>query len=173
MSAPAAVSFSHVAISVPDVDAAITFYEEVFGWYHIAGPLPVTRDGRGGDFSNLLFGRNGKTWTSVKMAHMSTPDRVGVELFEFAEGHEPADDLDCLSHGIFHFGVQCPEVDALIDEVVARGGERITPTLEIPHTDLLGLEKTYRTAYAKDPFGTIFEIYSHSYKLQSELPTSM
>lgn len=44
------VCFSHVGLSVANIEEAIAFYQEVFGWYHIAGPFQITRDGRGRGF---------------------------------------------------------------------------------------------------------------------------
>ena len=33
MSAPYPRNFSHIGISVPDLDKAVAFYTEVMGWY--------------------------------------------------------------------------------------------------------------------------------------------
>ena len=37
-------TFSHIGISVPDLDAAVTFYTEVLGWYLIMEPTDIEED---------------------------------------------------------------------------------------------------------------------------------
>lgn len=166
-------NFSHVGISVSDVTKAIDFYKNVLGWNHIAGSFSVKDSGDPEDFTRILYGRNGKEFGSFKLAHMTTQDSVGVELLEFEHGYDPGDDFDYDRHGIFHFGVQTPDVDELIEKVIANGGERVTPTKVMPCTDVMGHTIEYLIAFAKDPFGNIFEIYSYSYELQSKLPTKL
>ena len=34
-------TFSHIGISVPDVEKAANFYSEVMGWYHIMEPTVI------------------------------------------------------------------------------------------------------------------------------------
>lgn len=165
------IAFSHIGLSVPDVNKAIEWYSKVFGWYHIAGPMTIP-EGRS-TFSDALYGRNGKHYGGFKLAHMSTADHVGIELLEFQNGYDPDDDFDYERHGVFHFGIQTPDVDQLIDKVTENGGERITVDNVMPQTDLMGHQVTYIAAFAKDPFGNIFEIYSYSYELQSKLPSKM
>ena len=37
-------TFSHIGISVPDVEKAAKFYSEVMGWYHIMEPTVITEE---------------------------------------------------------------------------------------------------------------------------------
>ncbi len=37
-------TFSHIGISVPDLEAAVRFYTEVLGWYLIMEPTDVVED---------------------------------------------------------------------------------------------------------------------------------
>ncbi len=37
-------AFSHIGISVPDLEAAVNFYTEVLGWYLIMEPTDVVED---------------------------------------------------------------------------------------------------------------------------------
>ena len=37
-------SFSHIGISVPDVEKAVEFYTKVMGWYTIMEPTVITED---------------------------------------------------------------------------------------------------------------------------------
>ena len=37
-------TFSHIGISVPDVEKAVEFYSEVMGWYQIMKPTVITEE---------------------------------------------------------------------------------------------------------------------------------
>ena len=37
-------TFSHIGISVPDLEKAVSFYEEVMGWYTIMKPTVVEEE---------------------------------------------------------------------------------------------------------------------------------
>ena len=37
-------NFSHIGISVPDLDEAVKFYTEVMGWYLIVKPTEISED---------------------------------------------------------------------------------------------------------------------------------
>lgn len=37
-------SFSHIGLSVPDLEAAVKFYTEVMGWYTIMEPTEIVED---------------------------------------------------------------------------------------------------------------------------------
>ena len=156
------VNMSHIGISVSDIDKAIEFYKEVFGWYHIAGPFPIKRSGNStSDFCDTVFGTE---WTNFKLAHMSTGDRIGIELFEF-EGNYPAKDiLEYKRNGLFHFGITVPDVDDFIKNLEAHGGKKHSA---VNKRETNG--KTYIAVYVKDPFDNVFEIYSHSYEIMNKM----
>ena len=74
-------TFSHIGISVPDLEAAVKFYTEVLGWYLIMKPTEITEDDSAiGEMCTDVFGAG---WEHFRIAHLSTGDRIGVELFEF------------------------------------------------------------------------------------------
>lgn len=155
------ITFSHIGISVPNIEKAIEFYKEVFGWYHLAGPWgPMKRDG--GATSKFCDTVYGEDWTSFKLAHMSTGDRVGIELLEF-EGSYPAEEWEFKKHGVFHFGVTIPDYEAFIEKLKTKGGKQRSL---VNKRDVNG--QTYVAVYVEDPFGNIFEIYSHSYEVMSK-----
>lgn len=56
--------------------------------------------------------------------------------------------------------VQDPDVEGLVEKIVAHGGKQ-----RMPIREYYPGEKPYRMVYVEDPFGLIFEIYSHSYEL--------
>ena len=69
-------TFSHIGLSVPDVDAAVKFYSEVLGFYTIMPPTAVTEDNS--DIGEMCSDVFGPEWKKLRIAHMSTADRVGI-----------------------------------------------------------------------------------------------
>ncbi|WP_201605668.1 lactoylglutathione lyase family protein [Psychrobacter sp. JCM 18903] len=152
-------SFSHIGLSVPDLDAAVKFYTEVMGWYTIMEPTEIVEDDSPiGEMCTEVFGSG---WGSFRIAHLSTGDRIGVEIFEFKNQENPENNFEYWKTGIFHFCVQDPNVEELAERIVAAGGKK---RMEKPRYYYPG-EKPYRMIYMEDPFGNIVEIYSHSYEL--------
>ena len=151
-------TFSHIGISVPDVEAALKFYTEVLGRYVIMEPTTIVEDDTAiGVMCTDVFGPG---WGSFRIAHMSTGDRVGVELFEFKDQETPENNFEYWKTGVFHFCVQDPDVEGLAERIVAAGGKQRMPVREY-----FPGEKPFRMVYMEDPFGNILEIYSHSYEL--------
>lgn len=151
-------SFSHIGLSVPDLDAAVKFYSEVFGFYVIMPPTEVVEDESAiGVMCTDVFGAG---WKSLRIAHLSTSDRIGIEIFEFPDNRTPEKNLDYKSTGLFHFCIQDPDVEGLVERIVAHGGKQ-----RMPIREYYPGEKPYRMVYVEDPFGIVFEIYSHGYEL--------
>jgi lactoylglutathione lyase family protein len=151
-------TFSHIGISVPDVQKAVEFYSSVMGWYQIMEPTEIKEE------SNTPIGQMcidvfGEGWGSFKIAHMSTGDKIGVEMFEFKNNESPKD-FEYWKTSTFHFCVQDPDVEGLVEKIVAHGGKQ-----RMPIREYYPGEKPFRMVYMEDPFGLIFEIYSHSYEL--------
>lgn len=159
MKAPYPRTFSHIGISVPDLEKAVDFYHNVLGWYVIMPPTDVTEDNSAiGQMCTDVFGEG---WERFRIAHLSTGDRIGIELFEFKNQENPEDNFEYWKTGIFHFSVQDPNLEELVEKIVAAGGKK---RMAEPRYYYPG-EKPYRMIYMEDPFGNILEIYSHSYEL--------
>jgi lactoylglutathione lyase family protein len=108
-------TFSHIGISVPDLEGAVRFYTEVLGWYVIMEPTTITEDDSAiGKMCTDVFGAG---WSSFKIAHLSTGDRVGVELFQFPNQESPKNNFEYWKTGIFHFCVQDPDVEGLAQKI--------------------------------------------------------
>ena len=152
-------SFSHIGITVPDIAKAVQFYEEVMGWYVIMSPSVVEEenDTAIGQMCIDVFGKN---WGSFEIAHMSTSDGIGIELFSFPNMSDEKPEFSPFKTGLFHFCVQDPEIELLTDKIVAYGGKQRMPIREYYPND-----KPFKMVYVEDPFGIIFEIYTHSYEL--------
>lgn len=152
-------SFSHIGISVPNIEKAVQFYQEVMGWYVIMPPSPVKKE------SDTAIGQMcidvfGEDWETFEIAHMSTSDGIGIELFSFPNMGNEKPEFNPFKTGLFHFCVQDPDIEALVDKIVAFGGKQRMPIREYYPN-----EKPYKMVYVEDPFGVVFEIYTHSYEL--------
>lgn len=152
-------SFSHIGLSVPDIDKAVAFYEQVMGWYVIMRPTDVheEQDTPIGIMCTDVFGTG---WGSFRICHMSTSDGIGVELFEFPQNKAKAPEFNPFQTSLFHFCVQDPDVEGLVARIVEAGGKQ-----RMPIRHYYPGEKPYRMCYVEDPFGIVFEVYSHSYEL--------
>lgn len=151
-------SFSHIGLSVPNVEKAVEFYEEVMGWYTIMQPTEIEEDDSPiGEMCTDVFGPG---WKKFRIAHMATSDKIGIELFEFENNEKPENNFEYWKTGIFHYCVQDPDVEGLVEKIVAHGGKQ-----RMPIREYYPGEKPYRMVYCEDPFGNLVEIYSHSYEL--------
>ena len=151
-------SFSHIGLSVTDLDKAVEFYTQVMGWYIIMEPTTISEDDSPiGVMCTDVFGAG---WDRFRIAHLSTGDRIGVEIFEFKNAQKPENNFEYWKSSVFHFCVQDPDVEGLAAKIVEVGGKQRMPVREY-----FPGEKPYRMVYMEDPFGNIIEIYSHSYEL--------
>jgi lactoylglutathione lyase family protein len=150
--------FSHIGVSVPDLERAVAFYGDVMGWYVLFPPTEIVEDDSAiGVMCKDVFGAG---FGSFKIAHLATSDGVGIELFEFRGAEPPSPEFEYWKGGVFHFCVQDPDVEGLAERIVAAGGKQRMPVRHYYPDD-----KPYRMVYCEDPFGNIVEIYSHSYEL--------
>ena len=153
------ISFSHIGITVPDLDRAIQFYRDALGLYLVMGPAEVIPDDSAiGQMCDDVFGQD---WGRFRIAHMSTADRIGVELFEFERTTPESPAFEYWRPGLFHFCVQDPDLEGRVAKIIEHGGKQRMQQVRSYYPG----EKPYRMVYCEDPFGNIFEIYSHSYEL--------
>ncbi|WP_461204761.1 lactoylglutathione lyase family protein [Clostridium sp. DL1XJH146] len=151
-------SFSHIGLSVPNIEEAVKFYTEVFGWYVIMAPSEIKKDDSAiGIMCNDVFGEN---WETFKIAHLSTGDKIGVEIFEFPNNEKPENNFEYWKTSLFHFSIQDPNIEELVEKIVKHGGKQ-----RMPIREYYPGEKPFKMCYVEDPFGNIFEIYSHSYEM--------
>jgi lactoylglutathione lyase family protein len=151
-------TFSHVGLSVPKLEEAVKFYEEVMGWYTIMEPT-VVKEESDTAIGQMCIDVFGEGWGTFKIAHLSTGDRIGIEMFEFQNNETPTE-FEYWKTGTFHFCVQDPNIEALVEKIVAHGGKQ-----RMPIREYYPGEKPYKMVYVEDPFGLVFEIYTHGYEL--------
>ena len=152
-------SFSHIGITVPDINQAVNFYHNVMRWYVIMPPSTVRKETETaiGQMCIDVFGEN---WEEFEIAHLSTSDGIGIELFSFPHGVKDKPEFNPFNTGLFHFCVQDPDIENLTNKIVEAGGKQRMPIREYYPN-----EKPYKMVYVEDPFGIVFEIYTHSYEL--------
>ncbi|MBU1176705.1 MAG: lactoylglutathione lyase family protein [Alphaproteobacteria bacterium] len=153
------VTFSHIGITVPDLEKAVAFYRDALGLYLIMPPTEIHQDDSAiGVMCDDVFGAG---WGSFKIAHMSTNDGIGVEMFEFPKTTAEPRPFDYWRQGLFHFCVQDENLEERLKIIEAHGGKQRMQQVRHYYPG----EKPYRMVYVEDPFGNIFELYSHSYEL--------
>ncbi len=152
-------SFSHIGITVPDIQKAVHFYKNVMGWYIIMQPSTVKKE-KETAIGQMCMDVFGDDWEEFEIAHMSTSDGVGIELFSFPHGVKESPEFNPFNTGLFHFCIQDPNIEDLIDKIVSMGGKQRMPIREYYPKD-----KPFKMCYVEDPFGIVFEIYTHSYEL--------
>jgi len=152
-------SFSHIGITVPDIRKAVDFYHNVMGWYVIMPPSTVKKE-RETAIGQMCIDVFGENWEEFEIAHLSTSDGIGIELFSFPHGIKEAPEFNPFNTGLFHFCVQDSDIENLTKRIVESGGKQRMPIREYYPN-----EKPYKMVYVEDPFGIVFEIYTHSYEL--------
>jgi lactoylglutathione lyase family protein len=152
-------SFSHIGITVPNIKEAVRFYSEVMGWYIIMEPSVIKKEAETA-IGQMCIDVFGSDWEEFEIAHLATSDGIGIELFSFPHGRKEAPQFNPFNTGLFHFCVQDPDIENLVDKIVSFGGKQ-----RMPIRAYYPGEKPYRMCYVEDPFGIVFEVYSHSYEL--------
>lgn len=152
-------SFSHIGITVPNLEAAVKFYSEVMGWYVIMSPTEIKEENETA-IGKMCIDVFGKGWGSFRIAHLATGDKIGIELFEFKQSKEQKPVFNPFGTGLFHYSVQDPDIEGLVKRIVEAGGKQ-----RMPIREYYPGEKPFRMCYVEDPFGVVFEIYTHSYEM--------
>lgn len=148
---------NHIGVSVPDLDEALRWYREVLGFTVLTPPVEMdSTDGRlGAALAEML----GPRVRRFRMAHMTTGNGVGLQMFEFLEPRQeaPADAMAYWQTGFFHICVTDSDIDGLAARIAEHGGRRSQVWRQIPG-------QPYAASYCTDPFGNVIEINSHGYE---------
>lgn len=152
-------NFSHIGMSVKNIEKVVDWYSDVLGFYII---MPVTKVENESDTAIGIMCQDvfGKKFENFKIAHLSTGDGIGIEMFEFPENKEEKVVFNPYQNGIFHFSIQDPNIEELVEKIINNGGKQRMPIREYYPSS-----KPYKMVYMEDPFGNVFEIYTHSYEL--------
>jgi catechol 2,3-dioxygenase-like lactoylglutathione lyase family enzyme len=148
---------NHIAISVPDLDAAVEWYATIFGFKKIRSNRVTDRTLTS---DAPIFRIYGDTLQKVKIAFLGTGNSVGFEIFQFIDPAHQActtEEFEYMRGGVFHICVTTPDVEDAIRRVKEKEGRQIGETVDLGE-DLHG--EMRKAAYVKDPWGTVVEVLS-------------
>lgn len=150
------ITFSHVGISVPELSAATSWYQEVLGFTVLAGPIEVVEDDTPlGLAATAIYGVG---FTRFQFTHMSSTDGIGLEIFQFeVPAFERAENNFTFSRGLHHFALTATDVAATAEKISAAGGVHRSAVITLDES------QGYQITYCEDPWGTVFELCSHPY----------
>jgi catechol 2,3-dioxygenase-like lactoylglutathione lyase family enzyme len=153
------MKMSHIGILVGEMAKAVEFYTKALGLEIVMNETKVMEEQETaiGKMCVAVFGEGFK---GFNIAHLVTEDDIGVELFEMTD-REEKHNVDFSKIGIFHFCLQTDDFQSVIDKVEQYGGKvRMDIMRYHPEDD----NKPYKMVYLEDPFGNLFELYSHTYR---------
>ncbi|GIU24695.1 VOC family protein [Shewanella schlegeliana] len=153
------MKMSHVGIMVGDMDKAVEFYTKALGLKVVMGNTPVVEE-RETAIGRMCIAVFGEGFKGFNIAHLVTTDGIGVELFEMVDRQE-RHEVDFSRIGIFHFCLQTDDFEGVIKRTEEFGGKvRMDIMRYHPEDD----NKQAKMVYLEDPFGNLFELYSHTYE---------
>eukprot|EP00914_Ancora_sagittata_P022845 GHVO01045303.1.p1 GENE.GHVO01045303.1~~GHVO01045303.1.p1 ORF type:complete len:162 (-),score=30.37 GHVO01045303.1:132-617(-) len=153
------MKMNHVGIMVSDMDKAIEFYTKALGLEVVMGKSKVTEE-KETAIGRMCLAVFGEGFKGFNIAHLVTDDGIGFELFEMKD-KEDRHKVDFKKIGIFHFCLQTDDFHGVIKKVEQYGGKvRMDIMRYHPEDDT----RPQKMVYLEDPFGTLFELYSHSYR---------
>lgn len=144
---------AHTAVCVPDVEAAVRWYESALGLRVLSPPYRMSGAAIERDMGELVPAPVVVTAAIVGLDEDG--DRV-LEVIEYPEapGRARGEDLSIVDHGLTHIGLVCDDVAAMRRELEERGVEFLTAEI----ADVAGL----RTAWFRDPWGVVFILMEKS-----------
>jgi catechol 2,3-dioxygenase-like lactoylglutathione lyase family enzyme len=153
------MNLNHVALSVPDLDAACKFYQSVFGFRKIK---PDKLHDRKTSPRGPIFRIYGDQLKQVKVAYLSSGNGVGFELFQFIdppyrspESSDSSMPFDYTRGGLYHVGVTVPNVQETLHKMIKLGAKQVGELIEV-YEDV--------ATYVKDPWGNVVELLSGSFE---------
>jgi len=132
---------------VPDVEAAVAWYESVLGLTVLSPPYLVEGDAMERDMGELV-----PSPVALKAAILGFPDggdRV-LEVIEYplAPGRPRLPDASVVDHAFTHVGLVCDDIVATRAELEGKGVRFLTRGI----AEIVGL----RTTWFADPHGLVF-----------------
>jgi catechol 2,3-dioxygenase-like lactoylglutathione lyase family enzyme len=148
---------AHVAITVPDLDEAVDWYEAALD----LRPLPgrVEADVAAGERMRAAMAEiYDDRCREARVAFLVDGAGVAIELFEFNRAHDwdGPRDWEYDRAGISHVGLRVRDLPAAVDRIQACGGRRRSRIMSA------GGDGSWRFCFCEDPFGTVLELQTHS-----------
>ena len=153
------MKMNHIGIMVGNMDQAVEFYTKALGLKVVMGNTQVKEE-RETAIGRMCVAVFGEGFKGFNIAHLVTTDGIGVELFEMKE-RQQRHEVDFSRIGIFHFCLQTDDFHGVIERTQQLGGKvRMDIMRYHPEDD----SKQAKMVYLEDPFGNLFELYSHTYE---------
>ena len=136
------VGLHHVAVGVSDLDSAVTFYEQAFGF------TVVQRS----EFDQVdqVDAAIGLTGAKAKMAMLKTPNSY-LEVWQYTSPAPRDLRSDPSDHGYPHIALQVTEIEAEYDRLSKLGMTFAGPVVHFGESS--------SAIYGRDPFGNLIELY--------------
>lgn len=138
---------AHVAVCVPDVDAAVEWYRTVLGLEVLSPPYLMEGADIERDMGELV---PSPVAVNAAIVGFGDGDHV-VELIEYPGARSdagPRPDADITTPGLTHVGLVCDDIDATRASLETHGVEFLTSGV----AEVAGL----RTTWFRDPWGVTF-----------------
>ena len=153
------MKMNHIGIMVGDMDKAVSFYTQALGLKIVMSNTKVIEE-RETAIGRMCIAVFGQGFSGFNIAHLVTLDGIGVELFEM-KNRQDRHKVDFSRLGIFHFRLQSDNFNEVIKNTIKLGGKvRMDIMRYHPEDD----NKPAKMVYLEDPFGNLFELYSHTYE---------
>jgi len=153
------MKMNHVGIMVGDMNKAVEFYTNALGLNVVMGNTKVAEE-RESAIGKMCVAVFGEGFEGFNIAHLVTTDGIGLELFEM-KNREERHQVNFNRIGIFHFCLQTDDFEGAIERTEKFGGKvRMDIMRYHPEDD----NKQAKMVYLEDPFGNLFELYSHTYE---------
>jgi catechol 2,3-dioxygenase-like lactoylglutathione lyase family enzyme len=145
-----ASAVSHIAICTRDIEKSLAFYRDILGMRVLFdGPTDPTEGGR---LQNYQQARKSRRRVSLSFGAGKKPT---LTLTSHAGEEITGAPLKLDQMGITHFSFTVPNVEALLDELLARGVQ-----LAGPRETFTNAQGRVRSFYVYDPDGIIIQFDS-------------
>ena len=152
-------TINHIAVSVPDLDKAVKWYQEVFGFNVINGPVEIVVDDS--PLGVILKDIHGPNLKKMRIVWLSSGNQIGIEIFEYIDPkaeRRTNDNFEYWKSGFFHICITDPNIEELCKKISESGGKQRSKIWDLVPN------KGYKIAFCEDPFGNVIEIYTHGYE---------
>ncbi|MDG1846969.1 MAG: VOC family protein [Acidimicrobiales bacterium] len=141
------IGLHHIAISVPDMERALTFYEKDLGFTREFGST------HSGD-SPKADGVIGIAGTHARI-EMLRAGNAFIELWEYRQPEPVSQDPEYspANHGFAHIALQVSDIHSEYDRLMEAGMTFHAPPVQLGESAAI---------YGRDPFGNIVELYETS-----------